>query len=101
MNGQCMKCACEMTGLEALQDALERTGPQKTILIIDKGSGWTVTMYGPDSFGDPAPNAHVTIQSALEAAETLMAELRRQPDRMTVGYVISDPAEVASALLGK
>lgn len=95
------KCACAMTGLEILEDTLQITKPQKTILIMDTGRGWTVTMFGPDSAGDPAPNAHVTIQSALEATETLMAELRRQPDRMTVGYVISDPAEVASALLGK
>lgn len=95
------KCACAMTGLEILEATLQITKPQKTILIVDTGRGWIVTMFGPDSAGDPAPNVHVTIQSALEAAETLMAELRRQPDRMTVGYVISDPAEVASALLGK
>lgn len=31
----------------------------------------------------------------------LAAACYAAPERMTVGYVISDPAEVASALLGK
>lgn len=100
MNGQCMNCACEMTGLEALQDALERTGPQKTILIIDKGSGWTVTMYGPDSFGDPAPETYRTVQATLERAEALLVNLRRQPNITRTGEVITDPQRIADELKG-
>ena len=95
------KCACQMTGLEILEDTLQISKPQKTILIVDTGRGWTVTMFGPDNAGDPAPNTHITIQSAIERTETLMAELRRQPDRMTVGYVVSDAEEVAKELLGQ
>ena len=89
-----------MSGLELLNDTLAVIRPEKTILIVDAGRGWTVTMFGPDSAGDPDPRTHITIQSAISAAERLMVELRRQPDTPARGVVVTDPAEVAKTLLG-
>ena len=91
------KCPCSMTALELLQGNLQISKPVKSLLVIDTGKGWNVTKYGPDAAG--LGTDHVTIQSALEQIESDLVNLRRQSNVESVGgEVITDPAEVASAL---
>lgn len=92
------KCSCEMTGIEGLIQNLSTERPQKAILIVDTGRGWTVSTYGPDSWGNPGPEVYVTVHAALENVESQMVALRRQPDKMIPGVVIKDPDELARAL---
>lgn len=93
------KCSCEMTGLEILEDTLRIAQPQRTILIVDHGHGWTVTAFGPTSAGDPAPQQYSTVQAVLERVETLVVDLRRQPE--TSGYVITNPKKILRAFQGE
>ena len=46
-----LKCACEITAAEALADRIDAEKPPRSVLIVDTGIGWTVTMYGPQCFG--------------------------------------------------
>ena len=100
------KCACAMTALELLQANIAVQRPVKSVLITDRGRGWDVVMYGPDSAGFPPPDdepAHITIQSALEKIEECLVHLRRQPDVGAAprGEIVTDPHEIARALKGK
>ena len=82
------KCPCAMTGLEILQANLAFGRPMKTVLVTDRGTGWDVVMYGPDSAGfPPAQDApmHITIQAAIEGVEAALVNLRRQSDVENVG----------------
>src|SRR5438045_1078635 len=98
------KCPCAMTGLEILQANLAVSRPMKTILITDRGNGWDVVMYGPDSAGCPPEQEapmHITIQAALESVEAALVNLRRQSDVETVsGEIITDGKEIVRALGG-
>lgn len=88
-----------MTGTEILSEFIQIRQPAKSVLIVDLGHAWEVTMFGPDSAG--LGTEHITVQSAMEAIEEAMINVRRQPDQMTRGIVISDPAQVAKELAGK
>lgn len=97
------KCACEMTAMEILQQNLEVTRPSRSILIVDLGNGWDVTMFGPEMAGNPLSEPgpdHVTIQATIEAVERMLVNLRRQsesgdpPD----GEIITDPDQIVQAL---
>lgn len=90
------KCACQMTSLEILEDHIRVMKPNKSILIVDSGSGWTVTMFGPDNAG--VPSEHITLQSALSEVEINMTNLRRQSDEQLSGTIITDPQEILDAL---
>lgn len=94
-----LKCACEITAAEALADRIDAEKPPRSVLIVDTGIGWTVTMYGPQCFG--LPTEHVTLQSALEAVEGAMVNVRRQKDDDKRGVVVTDPAEIARLMTGK
>ena len=82
------RCPCSMTGLEMLQEAIAIARPRKSLLIVDRGNGWDVTMFGPDSAGRPRDGAEpdcITLQATVEQVEAMLVNLRRQSDIETVG----------------
>lgn len=94
---QGQKCPCSMTALELLQQHIDLKKPVKSMLIIDNGNGWNVTMFGPDAAG--LGTDHITLQSAVEEVEDRLVNLRRQSNvESKDGEVITDPVGVARAL---
>lgn len=86
------KCACSMTGAEALEEYITTRKPKRVVLIEDVGLGWKVTMYGPDAFGLPWECR--TVQSVLERTEECVVNVRRQPEHPERGEIITDPARI-------
>jgi hypothetical protein len=62
---------------------------------VDKGHGWDVTMFGPESAG--LPTSCQTVARVLEEVEEKLVNLRRQKE-MVRGEVITDPARIVEEL---
>lgn len=90
------KCIFDMTGDEILAEHVALAKPARSILIVDKGNGWDVTMFGPQSAGLPATCS--TIAKVIEEVEDKLVNLRRQPDKIERGEVITDPARIVEEL---
>jgi hypothetical protein len=89
------KCVFDMTGDEILAEHIAITKPARSILIVDKGNGWDVTMFGPESAGLPSTCA--TIAKVAELVEEYCVNLRRQK-AIPRGEVITDPARIIEEL---
>ena len=87
-----------MTALELLQSNIAAQKPLKSLLVIDTGSKWRVTRYGPDAAG--LGTDHVTIQSALDEIERCLVDLRRQSNAESVGGEILTSDEMVRELAG-
>lgn len=98
MNGAACskKCVFDMTGDEILAEHVAVSKPARSLLIVDRGSGWDVTMFGPESAG--LPTACSTIAKVCEAVEDKLVNLRRQADFIPRGEVITDPARIVEEL---
>ncbi len=98
------KCGCAMSAAELLVANAAHQKPKRSILIVDRGNGWDVTQYGPDSAGRPRDGSGpdcITLQAAMELVEETMVKVRREPDPEAAGEIITDPAEIARTLSGK
>lgn len=98
MDGQscAKKCVFDMTGDEILAEHVAIAKPARSILIVDKGGGWDVTMFGPESAG--LPTTCSTIAKVCEEVEGKLVNLRRQNDSIPRGEVITDPARIIEEL---
>lgn len=90
------KCVFDMTGDEILAEHVALGKPARSILIVDKGHGWDVTMFGPQSAGLPTECS--TIEQVVGAVEYQIVNLRRQEDKIERGEVITDPARIVEEL---
>mgnify|MGYP001560783587 CR=1 FL=1 len=89
------KCVFDMTGDEILAEHVAATKPARSLLIVDNGHGWDVTMFGPESAG--LPTTCQTIAKVLEVAEEKLVNLRQQ-EEMVRGEVITDPERIIQEL---
>ncbi len=89
------KCVFDMTGDEILAEHIAISKPARSILIVDKGHGWDVTMFGPESAG--LPTECITIAKVIEAVEEKLVNLRQQKE-IVRGEVITDPSRIIEEL---
>ena len=89
-----MKCACSMTLDEIKAGHFSRLKSRRVVMIEDTGAGWRIHDWTESSVSPTFET--VTIQAALDAAETIAVRHRRSPvEKMQEGgEVITDPVEI-------
>lgn len=91
------KCACNMTLNEIKADHFDRLKTRRVVMLEDTGSGWRVHDWTENCV---APTFEtITIQAALDAAESIAVRHRRSPvTKMEEGgEVVTDPHEILKA----